>query len=120
MITHRSQPPDIIDAIMETNRRLTRLLEDLEAQIRSRAEAEERYEGVYYKSLISFVDGGANVTTAKAMTLAIDHTRELKTAFEIAKGIEDMLKKKIRAFETSIESLRSLLSFQKNKMERGV
>jgi hypothetical protein len=120
MITHRSDPPEIIDAIMETNRFLTKLLTDLEQQIRDRAAAEERYEGLYYKSLIGFIDGGSNVTTAKAQTLAKDNIRDLKKAFEIAKGIEDMLKKKIKAFETSIESLRSLLSFQKNKMERGV
>ena len=121
MITHRSDPHEVIDAIMETNRRLSRLLDDLEGQIRDKAGAEERYEGAYFKKVIGYVDSGdMNITTAKAKTLTDDHIRELKKDFEIAKGVEDMMKKKIRSFETHIDSMRSLLSYMKNKMERGV
>ena len=116
-INYRSDPSEIIDAILETNRRLSMKIDELEEVIRERTNAEERHEGTFYKKVIQLVDeDGLKITHAKAKALTFDNIRELKKEFEVKKGIEEVYKKKIRSLETHIDSLRSVLSFQKTSV----
>lgn len=120
-INSGSSPPQVIDAMLETSRECSRLVVTIEEAMRARVDAEERFEGAYYKKMIGYMDNDEmNITSAKAKVLTHDNIRELKKSFEIAKGVEDVLRKKLRALETAVEGLRSVLSFMKNDMGRGV
>jgi hypothetical protein len=120
-ITHRSEASEIQDAILEVNRRLSNKVDELEEYVRGRTDAEEEYEGAYWNKVIYYMtEKDMNVTTAKGMSLTHANIRALKKAFELAKGMEDVVRKKIRSLETHVESLRSLLSYRKNELGRGV
>ncbi len=115
-ITHRSDPPEVMDAILETNRMLLRKIDEYEEWVRKRVDAEEAFEGSHAKKVIEILDTEEiNITTAKMKANKSDRIRHLKKDFELAKGIEDVFKKKIRSLETNVESLRSILSFQKTE-----
>ena len=107
-----------IDGLKEKNRILTQLVDEIAACAEDKANAEYSFEVAYARKIMELRADGMPATIMSKVVSGDKLVADLKLKAEIAKGIYEAKKAAIKATHVSIDTYRSLLSFEKEEFKR--
>lgn len=111
--------PQIIDGMTKKNLELQMKVEELENLAEELAQAERAYKMKYAQKLLELKDLGTQMAIITDVARGDKIVADLKFQWDIKQAIFNACRERIRSINTSIDTYRSILSWNKMEYEKA-